>query len=635
MLLSCNKITKSFATDQIIKDASFFINDYEKVAIDGPNGTGKTTLLKIITGNLEPDSGTVTIAKGKTFGYLAQKQNIESHNTIYEEVKKAKAYIIELENKIRNAEIELSTTNSSEQEFKLNTYNNLMAQFELENGYALESEITGVLKGLGFDESEFSKKVDTLSGGQKTRIALGKLLLSKPELLILDEPTNHLDLKSIGWLETFLLNYKGAVLIVSHDRYFLNKVVTKVCELDAGILHVYSGNYEEYATKRSDKRRAALKEYLKQQSEIKHQEAVIEKLRSFNREKSIKRAESRVKQLDKVERIEKPMEVNTKMNLSLTPEITSGNDVLSVDSLRKSYSSNLLFSNIDFDIRRKEHVALIGDNGTGKTTILKILNGIVTPDGGGFTLGTNVNIGYYDQEYHVLNESNTIMEEISDTYPSLTNTRIRNILAAFLFTGDDVYKLISNLSGGEKGRVALAKLMLSKSNFLILDEPTNHLDMDSKEILEEALNNYEGTILYVSHDRYFINKTATRILELSEKQITNYVGNYDYYIEKRDILSPTAQQDNDNSNDETLAKLSWQEQKEEKAREQKRKSDLTKCESEISNAESRISYLDEQMTLEEVYTNSVELQKIANEKSELTKELDELYNQWETLETND
>ena len=527
MILSCQSICKSFGEKVILQDASFHIEEREKAALIGNNGAGKTTLLRIIMEEISADSGQVVIAKDKKIGYLAQYQDIHGHHTIYEELMTTKQYILDMEDKIRSLEQEMKYVAGDKLESLMNSYTRLTHQFELENGYAYKSEIVGVLKGLGFEEEDYGKQIENLSGGQKTRVALGKLLISKPDILLLDEPTNHLDMESIAWLETYLLNYPGAVFIVSHDRYFLDKVVTKIVEIEAAQMRMYEGNYSAYALKKAQLRDAQYKAYLNQQREIKHQEAVITKLRSFNREKSIKRAESRVKMLDKIQRIEKPIEIDNQMRISLEPRFISGNDVLTVEGLSKAFPGQTLFTDINFEIKRGERVALIGNNGTGKTTILKILNGIVDADAGRFALGSKVQIGYYDQEHHVLHMEKTIFQEISDTYPTLTETEIRNMLAAFLFTGDDVFKLISSLSGGERGRVSLAKLMLSEANFLILDEPTNHLDIASKEILEEALNSYTGTVLYVSHDRYFINQTATRIMDLTNQAIVNYIGDYD------------------------------------------------------------------------------------------------------------
>ncbi|EOS81687.1 hypothetical protein C817_00416 [Dorea sp. 5-2] len=637
MILACHGISKSFGENVIVTEGSFHIEDHEKAALVGANGAGKTTLFKMIVGELPSDEGEVILTKGKTLGYLAQHQDMVSKSTIYEEVKLAKADLIAMEQQIRDIELELKHLEGEALSSRLETYHRLTAAFERENGYAYESEIAGVLKGLGFHENDFSKPVSTLSGGQKTRVSLGKLLLTKPDILLLDEPTNHLDLNSIAWLETYLLNYPGAVLIVSHDRYFLDKVVTKVLEIEMGKLMSYLGNYTDYAAKKRQLMDARLKEYLNQQQEIRHHEAVIEKLRSFNREKSIKRAESREKMLEKITPLEKPAVMNTEIHLTLEPSRVSGNDVLAVEHLSKAFPGQMLFSDVNFEIKRGEHIAVIGDNGTGKTTLLKILNQVIPADSGTFTLGTNVEIGYYDQEHHVLHMEKTIFDEISDDYPDLTNTKIRNMLAAFLFTGDDVFKRIGDLSGGERGRVSLAKLMLSRANFLILDEPTNHLDIDSKEILEKALNDYTGTLLYVSHDRYFINQTASRILDLVNHTFVNYIGNYDYYLEKKDELtaayagqSHTASYTSPGA--PSKAKLSWQEQKEAQAKERKRLNELKKTEDRITELEERDASIDEMMSLEEVFTNSVRCQELASEKAAIAAELENLYERWEELE---
>ena len=588
MILSCNNISKSFGTDVIIKSCSFNIEDHEKAAIVGINGAGKSTLLKIITGIEPADTGLVTLAKDKTLGYLAQQQNLGSDNTIYDELLSVKQYILDMEKELRSIEKRMNTADGDELENLMKKYSDLNHRFEMENGYAYKSEITGVLKGLGFSEEDFTLNVNTLSGGQKTRVALGRLLLAKPDIILLDEPTNHLDMESIRWLENYLLNYNGAVLIVAHDRYFLDKIVSKIIELDNGVATVFSGNYTDYAAKKAILRNMKLKEYLNQQREIKHQEDVITKLKQFNREKSIKRAESREKMLDKIEIVDKPQELNDKMNIKLEPNVVSGNDVLTISGLSKSFDDITLFDNIDIEIKRGERVALIGNNGTGKTTILKLINGIIEPDSGSIYLGAKVNIGYYDQEHHVLDPDKTIFDEIRDAYPDLNNTQIRNTLAAFLFTNEDVFKYIRDLSGGEKGRVSLAKLMLSNANFLILDEPTNHLDIVSKEILENALNNYTGTVLFVSHDRYFINAAATRIIELSNKTVVNYIGNYDYYLEKRDILSAkpintVSSADIEHAKKAADSKASWQEEKVKQAQLKKIKNELKRTEERIAN----------------------------------------------------
>ena len=637
MILSCQGISKSFGEKVILEDASFHIEEREKAALIGNNGAGKTTLLRIIMEEIHADAGQVVLAKDKRIGYLAQYQDVQGHLSVYEELLSTKQYIIDMEERLRAMEVQMKNASGEELDRLMNSYTRLTHEFELENGYAYKSELMGVLNGLGFTEEDFTKQVATLSGGQKTRVALGKLLISKPDILLLDEPTNHLDMESIAWLETYLLNYPGAVFIVSHDRYFLDKVVTKVIEIDAGQVRMYAGNYSAYAEKKAQLRDAQYKAYLNQQREIKHQEAVIVKLKSFNREKSIKRAESREKMLNKIQRIDKPIEVQSQMRLSLEPRVVSGNDVLTVEDLAKSFPQQKLFSNISFQIKRGERVALIGNNGTGKTTMLKILNGLLDADAGSFSLGAKVQIGYYDQEHHVLHAEKTIFEEISDTYPTLTETQIRNMLAAFLFTGDDVFKVISSLSGGERGRVSLAKLMLSEANFLILDEPTNHLDIASKEILEEALNSYTGTVLYVSHDRYFINQTATRILDLTNQSVVNYIGDYDYYLEKKEELTekyaPTAQEATEEAKEETPSegKLTWQQQKEEQARKRKQENELKKVEKRIEELETRDKEIDDTLVLPDVCTNVGRCAELSREKDKIQAELEELYEKWKEL----
>ena len=641
MILSCQNISKAFVENQVLKNVSFHIEDHEKAAIVGINGAGKTTLLRIIVGEMTPDDGQVVLARDKTLGYLAQNSTVDTSHTIYEELLSVKADLLRLEEKIRECENNMKHAEGDALEDLMKQYTSLTHAFETGGGYLYRSELVGVLKGLGFTEDEFSKPVATLSGGQKTRVALGRLLLQNPDLIILDEPTNHLDMNSIAWLETYLLNYKGAVLIVSHDRYFLDRIAGKVIEIDQSKATTFMGNYSDYAVKKEQLRVAAWNAYMNQQREIKHQEEVIEKLKSFNREKSIKRAESREKMLDKIEVIEKPSEVRTDMKLTLMPRILSGNDVLTVEHLSKSFDSHKLFTDVNFEIKRGEHVAIIGDNGSGKTTLLKILNGLVPADQGTFRLGSNLEIGYYDQEHHVLHSDKTLFEEISDDYPYLNNTQIRNVLAAFLFTGEDVFKRISDLSGGERGRVSLAKLVLSNANFLILDEPTNHLDIMSKEILEDALNGYEGTILYVSHDRYFINRTAHRILDLTEGQFVNYVGNYDYYLEKHDTVMAAIEASVPQSADadntvaakvaESEVKLDWKAQKEEQARLRKKENDLKKCEEQIARLEARVSEIDTEMSDPAIGTQVAKLQELSKEQAACQKQLEKLYEQWEEL----
>ncbi len=680
MVLSCHNISKAFLENRVLENVGFHIEDYEKAAIVGINGAGKTTLLRILVGEMEPDTGAVTLSRGKTLGYLAQDGAVDTANTIYEEVLSVKQELIDLERRIRECELAMQAKEGSALEALMKQYGSLTHAFETGGGYSYKSEITGVLKGLGFAEEEFGKSVSTLSGGQKTRVALGKLLLRRPDLIVLDEPTNHLDMNSIAWLETYLMNYKGAVIVVSHDRYFLDRIATKVIEIDQTRSTVFSRNYSDYAVKKEQLRAAAITAYLNQQREIRHQEEVIEKLRSYNTEKSVRRAESRAKLLEKMDVLEKPTEVRTDMRIRLTPRKKSGNDVLTVEKLGKAFGRQLLFENVDFEIKRGEHVAVIGDNGTGKTTLLKILNRVLPPDSGSFRLGMNVEIGYYDQEHHVLHGEKTLFEEISDDYPYLNNTEIRNILAAFLFTGDDVFKHIGDLSGGERGRVSLAKLMLGNANFLILDEPTNHLDIASKEILEDALNNYDGTVLYVSHDRYFINRTAHRILDLTAQRFVNYIGNYDYYLEKHDTVmaavgatgaevggdrsalssttgagsgrlasasNPEAGRNGSASSDgflagtagsgasakpvESDAKQDWLAKKEEQARIRKKENDLKKCEEKIAALEDRNAEIDALLSDPAIGTQVSRLQELTTEQAGLQETLEKLYAEWEIL----
>ncbi len=646
MILACQKITKAFGGDTILQDINFIINEGEKAALIGINGAGKTTLLKIITGEYEADSGEVVLQRGATMGYLSQVIDVTSRRTIYEEMLDAKKDIIEMEQKIHTLEQDISRLSGEKLENAMESYSLLTDRFEKSNGYAWKSEIVGVLKGLGFTEAEFDTPIHTLSGGQKTRVALSRILLTQPDIILLDEPTNHLDMDAIRWLETFLSNYRGAVLIVSHDRYFLDRVVSKVIEIEAGKSQTFLGSYSQYAEKKKAQRDAQMKLYLNQQQEIRHQEDVITKLRSFNREKSIRRAESREKMLNKMELVDKPVVLNSRMRISLEPEVISGNDVLTIENLSKSFENKPLFRNLNLSIHRGEVVGLLGANGTGKTTLLKIINRHLRPDSGKIHYGAKVSIGYYDQEQHVLNDENTIFDEISDAYPKLTNTRIRNVLAAFLFTGDRVFQKIGTLSGGEKGRVSLAKLMLSNANFLILDEPTNHLDIQSREILEDAINDYEGTVFYVSHDRYFINQTATRILDLSPDGIVNYKGNYTYYLEQKEagnieadsdsVLSPSAGSDETASSSagnpsSGSSKEDWKRSREEAARQRKRANELKKTEAEINRLEEENETIKNEMNNPEIGSNVSRLMELSRQYEENEEALLELYEKWEEL----
>lgn len=639
MILQCSHIDKSFVGETVLSDISFHINEQEKAAIVGVNGSGKSTLIKIIMGQLSADSGDIILSKDTTVGYLAQNQEYASDRTILEEMQDAKPEVGILERKIASLSAQMNEADGKELEALIKQFDQAQHRFDQINGYAYQSELVGVLKGLGFENEDFDKKIASLSGGEKTRVALAKMLLTAPDLIILDEPTNHLDLNAIHWLEGYLAQYNGAVLIVAHDRYFLDKIVSKVIEIRQTKSRVYLGNYTEYTKKRQEILDSLQKQYLNQQAEIKHQEEVIAKLKQFNREKSIKRAESREKMLDKIERIDKPIEENTKMHLLFTPKIQSGNDVLTVKGLSKRFADHVLFENIDFEIKRGEHVAIIGDNGSGKTTILKMINDLLTPDSGTITLGTNVEIGYYDQEHHVLHMEKTLFEEIQDEYPNMANTEIRNLLAAFLFTEDDVFKQIKSLSGGERGRVSLAKLMLSDANFLILDEPTNHLDIDSKAILENAINHFEGTVLYVSHDRYFINTTAHRILDLTSQTMLNYIGNYDYYLDKKDAMEQAHLQTETKVSDVTASatatasdtKLSWQQQKEEQARQRKLEKELQAVETEIEELESDNEQIDTELSDPANGNDVAKLQELSKKRAENDARLEELMQRWESL----
>lgn len=651
MILSCHNICKSFGTDEILKGASFHIQEHEKAALVGVNGAGKTTLLRIIMGLEHADDGEVTFARGCSVGYLAQMNMLSGGRSIYEEVSEVMQPVIDLELQLRDMEEEMNHASAQHIDQLMERYHQTQTHFEQMGGYAWKSEISGVLRGLGFTDDEFEKPVDTLSGGQKTRVALGKLLLQAPDLMLLDEPTNHLDLNSVEWLENYLLNYRGAVLVVAHDRFFLNKVVSKVVEIDQGSVSTYAGDYSAYSRKKQQVRLTQLRAWQNQQEQIRHQEEVIAKLKRFNREKSIKRAESREKMLDKIERLEKPSEAASDMHLTLEPRVESGKDVLSVAGLSKSFEFPL-FENLELEIKRGEKVALIGNNGTGKSTLLKILIGQMESDSGTVTLGTNVHIGYYDQEHQILHPEKTLFQELQDAWPNLNNTQIRNTLASFLFTKDDVFKLVSELSGGERGRLSLAKLMLSKANFLILDEPTNHLDIQSREILEDAVCAYTGTVLCVSHDRWFINRIATRVIDLTGRILISYPGNYDYYLEKHEELTRrfvssdthtsggVIQSSNAShlsmaapvsSSEGSAGKTDWEKKKKEQALARKKESRLSELEKKISACEARSAEIDDLLTREEVFTDLEQITKLAKEKEQVEKKLETLYDQWAEL----
>lgn len=628
MIIGLKNIEKSFGTETVLKNITFTLEEKEKTALIGVNGAGKSTLFKIITGEMSADNGEIFLPKLAKVGYFSQSLEIDSEKTIYDELLTVFAEIIEMEGKMRELENKMSSLSGEELEKVMTEYSELSHEMEQRNGYEYQSRIRGVIKGLGFGDKDFFKPINTLSGGQKTRIALGRLLLSTPDLLLLDEPTNHLDIESIQWLEDYLNNYPNSIIVISHDRYFLNKVTKKTIEIENGKSTVYFGNYSYYTEQKQIERDIQQKHYVNQQKEIKHQQQVIDRLRSFNREKSIKRAESREKQLEKMERIEAPENLPDKIRLIFKPQRESGNDVLTVKDLSKSFDGKKLFGNISFDIKKGERIALVGANGIGKTTLIRIIMERLVPDSGKSTLGANVFIGYYDQEQEDLDLNKCIFDEISDTYPQLTNLEIRNALASFVFTGDDVFKTISSLSGGEKGRVALAKIMLGNANFLILDEPTNHLDLNSKEILEKALNSYEGTVLYISHDRYFINSTATRLLEMTPDGVVNYLGNYDFYMENKAVIQPEAEEQ---PAYETQSRQDWKKQKEEQAAKRKVEAKIKKLETDIAETEARIEECDKLLASEEVYSSAYRSAEIFGKKTELEAALMELYEQWEEM----
>lgn len=635
MILNVSHLTKTFSGESIINDASFFLNEREKAAIVGLNGAGKTTLLNLIAGELTEDSGSVSLKKDCTVGYLHQNNNLDSNLTILEEVTQVIQPILDMEARMRELQKQMKLCSDAKLEGLYETYSRMEERYEQQNGYAAKSRVKGVLTGLGFSEGEFGKALHTLSGGQKTRVFLAKLLLEQPDLILLDEPTNHLDLSGIEWLETYLINYPGAVIIVSHDRYFLDRIVNRVFDVENGTVTAYSGTYTEFTKKKAALRLAMEKAFLNRQREIKHQEEVIAKLRSFNREKSVKRAESREKLLEKTVRIDRPVEERPSMGLHFHMGEPSGNDVLLVNGLRKSFGENLLFQELDFQLKRGEHVAIIGENGSGKTSILKIINGLLLPDKGTFSLGARVTTAYYDQEHQVLHPEKTLFEEVQDSYPDMANTDVRNMLASFLFTGDDVYKRIAELSGGERGRISLAKLMLSRANFLLLDEPTNHLDMASKEILEEAIRAFQGTVLYVSHDRYFINRTATRILHLTDGRLLNYIGNYDYYLEKRnDVERAYLEVEEAKSACKTESengRADWKNKKAQNALKKKKKAALLKCETEIHNLESERNEIENEFSDPKNQRDAAVLLEIQKRKDRIEAGLELLYKEWETL----
>ncbi|HAT4157245.1 ABC-F family ATP-binding cassette domain-containing protein [Clostridium perfringens] len=636
IILSCRHLTKSFGIDEILRDVTFNINEGDKVGLIGPNGEGKSTLFKILTKQLDYDSGELFLDKNKTLGYLSQNLSLDSENTIYDEMLSVFSSLTELEDKIKTLEEKLNEPyDASKEEYHnklIKDYTLSQELYENRGGYTFRGEISRVLKGLGFLEEDFNNQIINLSGGQKTRLALCKLLLRKPDLLLLDEPTNHLDLEAIEWLEEYLNGYKGTVFVISHDRFFLDSVTNTTFELIGGKIHCYNASYTKFLELRKKDIEARLKAYNLQQAEIKRQEEIIEKFRSFNREKSVRAAESRQKALDKMDRLEAPEVIKEASKISFETLVKSGNDVLHIENLKKSYDS-LLFENVNLDLKRGEKVALIGENGRGKTTLFKIIMGMLKQDSGSVSLGKNVFTGYYDQEQSNLNLHKTIIDEVWDDFPNLTTTEIRNYLASFLFTGDDVFKEISLLSGGEKCKINLLKLMLSKANLLLLDEPTNHLDIMSREALEDAILSYDGTLIVISHDRYFLNKVINKIVELQENGLKTYLGNYNYYMDKK--ANPNRYEDIDEEINQGKTKTQIKEERKKKKSAEKSaralRAQLRDVEKLIPQKEEELEKLQGMLCAEEVYSNPEESVRVNKKINSVQEEIDSLYATWEEL----
>ncbi len=637
IVLSCNNLNKSFGIDSILEDVSFTVNEGDKIGIIGINGTGKTTLFKIISGVYGYDSGDIYTAKDCEIGYLEQNMNFHSENTILDEVLEVFRDLIDMETYLRNLELKIAEegekSNSDDLDKLMNEYSHKLELFADKNGYGYKSEAKGVLKGLGFSDNDMNKPISILSGGEKTRILLGKLLLKKPSLLMLDEPTNHLDSEAIEWLELFLKQYKGTVMLISHDRYFLDQVVNRTFEIHNKKLKTYNGNYSKFLELSRVEKELELKKYEDQQKDLKKQEESIERLKAYGREKHLKRARSKEKALDKIDVLDKPEAYRKRARIEFNPSIVSGNDVLQVRDVSMGYGNRILFKDLNLDIYREEKVALIGANGIGKSTLFKIIMNEIIPLSGSVTLGTNVNVSYFHQEQKTLNLDNTIIDEIWDSNKHLTQTQIRSMLGAFLFEDEEVFKKISTLSGGERARVAILKLILSNANFLLLDEPTNHLDIDSKEVLEEALSSYTGTIFTISHDRYFLNTVVDKILVLDENGITEYLGNYDYYMfKKRQVQEMSLIQEEDKE-EKTKTQLKEEKRKEREQREAEKKNRAKRqnIEKEIETTESKIEELDILLCQEEVYSNPERAKEVSQEKTNLENNLEALYEEWEQL----
>ena len=631
-VLSCNNLTKSYIVDTVIEDISFTVEDGDKIGVLGLNGSGKTTLFNILAGDIHQDKGEIFIQKDLVLGYLRQHVKIDSQNTIYEECLMVFEHLIGMEKNLRNLEEEIAELgvegDSDRLASLMNRYANLTEEFQEKNGYGFKSEIRGTLIGLGFTEEDFDKEVNILSGGQKSRLSLAKLLLEKPDLLLLDEPTNHLDIDAIGWLEKFLKDYKGAVLIISHDRYFLDNVVNRIFYLENKTIKVYNTNYSRFMEQRKKDLEVLKRQYEDQQKEIKRQEEIIARFMNYGDSRYIKQAQSRQRLLDKMKLIDKPMN-SKKTRLRFEPKIKSGRDVLSVDNIKKAFDDFVLLEDISFDIYRGERVGLIGPNGIGKTTLFKIVLGEVGYDEGDITLGRNVITGYFDQEMGNLNLDKTVIDEIWDEYPKLNYYEIRTILSQFMFVGDDIFREVSDLSGGEKGRLSLLKLMLSNANFLLMDEPTNHLDIDSKEVLEDAILNYEGTLFVISHDRYFLNRVTDKILELTPEGLKEYLGNYDYYLEKKN--ESLYEEDEEDTKTKTQIKLERKKEKELIQKERERKRQIKKLEEEITQTEKSIEEIDSLLYDPDIYEDHERIVELSQKRQELQDELDDLYEKWISL----
>ena len=635
IILSCNNLTKSFGVESILENISFTVNEGDKIGVIGVNGTGKTTLFKIISGIYGYDSGEIYTSKDCEIGYLEQNTNFYSDNTIFTEVLEVFSDLIKMEEDLRKMECEISDksseTNSPDLQKLMDNYSHKLELFQNSNGYGYKSEAKGVLKGLGFNDDELEKPIKILSGGEKTRVLLAKLLLKKPTLLLLDEPTNHLDSDALEWLELFLKQYKGTVILISHDRYFLDQSVNRIFEIHNKKLKAYNGNYSYYVEKSAIDKEIERKTYEDQQKEIKKQEESIERLKAYGREKHLKRARSKEKALSKIEVLDRPDGERKRAKIKFIPAVESGNDVLAVRDVGMRFPDKVLFKDLNLDIYRGEKVALIGPNGAGKSTLFKIIMNELQPMEGEVKFGTNVNTAYFHQEQKTLNLDNTVIDEIWDANPHLTQTEVRNMLGAFLFENEDVFKKISSLSGGERARVAILKLILSQSNFLLLDEPTNHLDIDSKEVLEEALVNYTGTIFTISHDRYFLNKVVDKILVLDENGVTEYLGNYDYYIEKKRQLSEMNKEENTETKTKTQLKEEKRKEKEQREIERRSKNKIKKLEDDIEQTEKKIAGLDMMLCQEEIYSNPEKSKEVNLEKSELEDKLASLYEKWEQI----